>query len=105
MAISKLSTPCVKLASFLIFSPASGETRVRAPAVENAFFNSRLLSPAQDRDTARPLGRLSFPRACPARARNPEFRWRTWGRTGILRAAATRENDRARDRARPELSL
>src|SRR6266852_953272 len=43
---------------------------------------------------------LSFPRACLARARNPEFRWRTWGRTGILRAAATRENDRARDRAR-----
>jgi hypothetical protein len=29
----------------------------------------------------------------------------TRGRTGILRAAATRENDRARDRARPELSL
>src|ERR1700682_97266 len=38
---------------------------------------------------------LSF--ACLARARNPEFRWRTSGRTGILRAAATRENDRARD--------
>jgi hypothetical protein len=66
-----------------------------------------LLSPAQDSDTARPLGRmfLSFPRACLARARNPELRWRTWGRTGILRAAATRENDRARDRARLELSL
>src|SRR6266849_10346200 len=60
------------------------------------------LSPAQESDTARPLGRifLSFPRACLARARNPEFRWRTWGRTGILRAAATRENDRARARAR-----
>jgi hypothetical protein len=59
------------------------------------------------RDTARPLGRifLSFPRAYLARERNPEFRWRTWGRAGILRAAATRENDRARDRARPELSL
>jgi hypothetical protein len=27
------------------------------------------------------------------------------GKTGILLAAATRENDRARDRARPELSL
>ena len=26
-------------------------------------------------------------------ARAGEFRWRTWGRTGILRAAATREND------------
>jgi hypothetical protein len=42
MAISKLSTPCVKLASFLTFSPASRETRVRAQAVENAFFNSLL---------------------------------------------------------------
>ncbi len=40
MAISRLSTPCVKLASFLIFSPASGETRVRAQAVENAFFST-----------------------------------------------------------------
>jgi hypothetical protein len=27
----------------LIFSPASGETRVRAQAVENVFFNSLLL--------------------------------------------------------------
>src|SRR5207245_5870911 len=42
MAIRRLSTPCVKLASFRIFSPASGETRVRAQAVENAFFNSLL---------------------------------------------------------------
>src|SRR6266851_2172711 len=68
---------------------------------------SSLLNPAQDSDTARPVGRmfLSFPRACLARARNPEFRWRASGRTRILRAAATRENDRARDRARPELSL
>src|SRR5216684_3047623 len=64
-----------------------------------------LVSPAQDSDTARSVEFfLSFPRACLARARNPEFRWRTSGRTGILRAAATRENDRARDRARPELS-
>src|SRR5260370_10229040 len=31
-----------KLASFLNFSPASGEIRVRAQAVENAFFNSLL---------------------------------------------------------------
>src|SRR6266851_8253411 len=46
------------------------------------------LSPAQESDTARPLGRifLSFPCACLARARNPEFRWRTWERIGILRA-------------------
>src|SRR6266851_6266223 len=44
--------------------------------------SSDLLSPAQDSDTARPLGRifLSFPRACLARARNPEFRWRTVGK-------------------------
>src|ERR1700737_4768650 len=27
---------------------------------------------------------LSFPRACLARAKNPEFRWRTWGRPGFF---------------------
>jgi hypothetical protein len=48
MAIRGLSTPCVKLASFLIFSPASGETRVRAQAVENASFNSLLEDVARD---------------------------------------------------------
>src|SRR5713226_6210303 len=43
---------------------------------------SSLLNPAQDSDTARPVGRmfLSFPRACLARARNPEFCWRTAGK-------------------------
>jgi Transposase DDE domain group 1 len=37
---------------------------------------------------------VSFPRACLARARNPESAARTGQKTGILRAAATRENDR-----------
>jgi hypothetical protein len=55
-----------------------------------------LLSLAQYSDTASaPVQAcLSFPRACLARARNPESSAWTGENTGILRAAATRENDR-----------
>jgi hypothetical protein len=37
---------------------------------------------------------VSFPRACLARARNPEIGAWAGKKTGILRAAATRENDK-----------
>ena len=51
------------------------------------------MNPAKDGcpDFAPARQHLSFPRACLARARNPEFA--AGQRTGILRAAATREND------------
>ncbi|MBV8359001.1 MAG: hypothetical protein JO189_13850 [Deltaproteobacteria bacterium] len=37
---------------------------------------------------------MSFPRACLARVRNPETNVWTGKKIGILRAAATRENDK-----------
>jgi len=40
--------------------------------------------------------RMSFSRACLARARNPESGARAGQKIGILRAAATRENDKRR---------
>ena len=45
---------------------------------------------------------VSFPRVCLARARNPESSAWVGKRSGILRAAATRENDRASNSARRE---
>ena len=65
------------------------------------------VSPAQDSDThVRAVEFFCHSRARVWRARGiPNSAGGRWGRTGILRAAATRENDRARDRARPEPSL
>src|SRR5579864_4901193 len=63
-----------------------------------------LVSPAHDSDTS-VCSVEFFCHSCARGWRAAEFRGRTWARTGILRAAATRENDRTRDRARPELSL
>src|SRR5713226_7674240 len=66
--------------------------------------STNLLSPAQDSDThVRSVEFFCHSRARVWRARGiPNSAGGRWGRTGILRAAATRENDRARDRARPE---
>src|SRR6266852_508603 len=81
------------------------------PTVPSAarFFkmSHHLLSPAQDSDThVRSVEFFRHSRARVWRARGiPNSAGGRWGRTGILRAAATRENDRARDRARPEPSL
>jgi hypothetical protein len=47
---------------------------------------------------------MSFPRACLARARNPESGAWAGEKTGILRAAATCENDTATNPTRSELS-
>jgi hypothetical protein len=64
---------------------------------------SVLLSPAQDSNTdcAPAQMLLSFPRACLARTRNPETGAWPGKKVGILRAAATRKNDRANNQHGP----